>query len=136
MAYTPSPNKPGDTVAGPSGNPLPSSRSNFGNLRVDAGRNAMTGAQGNTFQTQDATGTPVTSPITVNTTQTLTVPLNAVSVLITSVTNAVQVSEDSTQSTFFSLPAGNPQWIDCANMQFIYLKTGSSTVVSTLWKIV
>lgn len=135
MTYTPSPLKPGNTIAGP-GYQTATSRSNFSNLRVDAGRNAMTGALGNTFQTQDATGTPVTSPITVNTTQTLTVPLNAVSVLITSVTNAVQVSEDSTQSTYFSLPAGNPQWFDCANQEFIYLKTASSTVVSTLWRIV
>jgi hypothetical protein len=135
MTYTPSPNKPGNTVAGP-GNATATSRSNFGNLRVDAGRNAMTGANGNTFQTQDGAASPVTSPITVNTTQTLTVPLNAVSVLIISVTNAVQISEDSTESTYFSLPAANAQWIDCANQEFIYLKTGSSTVVSTLWKIV
>jgi hypothetical protein len=134
MTYTPSPLKPGNTIAGP-GNATATSRSNFGNLRVDAGRNSMT-VVGNTFQTQDGAASPVTSPITVNTTQTLTVPLDAIQVLITSVTNAVQISEDSTQGTYFSLPAGNPQWIDCANQEYIYLKTGSSTVVSTLWKCV
>jgi hypothetical protein len=109
---------------------------NFGGLVNDGNRNAMTGVVGSTFQTQDATGTPVTSPATVNTTQTLVVPQNAVSVLIASVTNAVQVSEDSTQSAFFTLPAGNPQWFDCARQQNIYLKTGGSTVVSFMFKLV
>ena len=109
---------------------------NFGALRTDANRIALTGSTGNTFQTQDATGTPITSPITVNTTKTLAVPTGAVQLLIMSVTNAVQISEDSTNSTYFSLPAATPLWIDCAAMNNIYLTTGSSTVVSTLWKIV
>jgi len=96
----------------------------------------MTGAVGNIILTRDITGTPVTSPVTVNTTQTLTVPLNAVSCTIMSVTNAIQISEDSTQATYFSLPAGIPLTVDCADMKELYLKSGSSTVVSFMFKAV
>jgi len=129
MAYTPSANKSGNTIAGP-GNATATSRSNFGGLRVDANRVALTGSTANYMQSQDATGTPVTSPVTVNTTQTLVVPLNAVAVTICSVTNAVQVSEDSTQAAYFSLPAGTPFTFQCANQANVYLKTSGSTVVS------
>jgi len=124
MAYTPSPAKAKSTP------------SNFSGLRVDGNRVAMTGALGNSMQSQDAAGTPVTSPVTVNTTQTLVVPQGAVQVTIASVTNAVQVSEDSAQTAYFSLPAGVPWTFDCANQQNVYLKTGSSTVVSFQFKIV
>jgi hypothetical protein len=122
MSYTPSPRQ-SQTMA-----------TNFGTLRNDGNHKELD--HGNVFQTQDAAVSPVTSPITVNTTQTLTVPPNAVSVTLIGVTNAVQVSEDSTMSTYFSLPAGVPWEFDCADQAFIYLKVGSSTAVSTLWKIV
>ncbi len=108
----------------------------FGSLVNDANRNAMTGAVGNFIQTQDATGTPVTSPATVNTTQTLVVPTNAVSCTIVSTTNAVQVSEDSTSTASFALPAGVPWTFDCARLKNIYLKTGSSTVVNFYFTII
>jgi hypothetical protein len=96
----------------------------------------MTGAIGNQIQTQDATGTPVTSPVTVNTTKTLVVPANAVSLVVISTTNAVQVSEDSTQTAFFSLPAAIPWEFDCARVSNMYLKTGSSTTVNFYFKLV
>lgn len=121
MAYTPSPDK---TL-----NNHP-----FGGLVDDGNRIAM--PFGSNFQTIDATGTPVTSPATVNTTQTLVVPQNAVSCTIVSVTNPVQVSEDSTQAAYFTVPAGVPVTFDCARQQNIYLKTGGSTVVSFMFKTV
>lgn len=108
----------------------------FAGLKTDGNHVAMTGAVGNIILTRDITGTPVTSPVTVNTTQTLTVPLNAVSCTIMSVTNAIQISEDSTQATYFSLPAGIPLTVDCADMKELYLKSGSSTVVSFMFKAV
>jgi hypothetical protein len=109
---------------------------NFAGVKTDSNRVAMMGPTGNIIQTQDQTGTPVTSPVTVNTTKTLVVPDGAVSCTITSVTNAVQISEDSTQTAYFSLPAAQVLTFDCADMANIYLKTGSSTVVSFLFKIV
>ncbi len=108
----------------------------FGGLRSDANRNAMTGALGNFMQSQDATGTPVTSPATVNTTQTLIVPQGAVSITVISVTNPVQVSEDSTQAAYFALPAAIPWTFDVANQQNVYLKTSGSTVVSFYFTMV
>lgn len=124
MAYTPSANK------------IASTPSEFGGLRVDGNRVALTGAIANNMQSQDATGTPVNSPVTVNTTQTLVVPQNAVAVTICSVTNAVQVSEDSTQAAYFSLPAGTPFTFQCANQQNVYLKTSGSTVVSFQFQMI
>lgn len=82
------------------------------------------------ISTIDATGTPLTSPQTVNTTATLVVPATAITCTLVSVTNAVQVSEDSTQTAFFTLPAATPFTFPCARLTNIYLKTGSSTVVS------
>lgn len=108
----------------------------FGALVNDANRNAMTGALGNVMNTRDATGTPQNSPITVNTTATLVVPNNAVACTIVSTTNPVQVSEDSTQTASFSLPAAIPWTFDCSRMTNIYLKTSGSTVVNFYFTIV
>lgn len=105
-------------------------QNNFGGQVTDGNRIAMSSA--NTFVTQDATGTPQTSPLTVNTTSTIALPRNATRITIASVTNPVQVSEDSSQTAFFTLPAGVPWTFDCADMTAIYLKTASSTVVSFL----
>jgi hypothetical protein len=118
MAYTPSPMK------------SESGKTTFNSLVVDSNRVVMTGSLGNYFVTQDATASPVASPVTVNTSQTLTVPQNATRITVISVSNPVQVSEDSTQSEYFVIPAGTQMTFDCARQQFIYLKTASSTVVS------
>lgn len=111
-------------------------RSNFSGLVVDGNRIGMTGVLGSYMQSQDATDTPVTSPATVNTTQTLKVPTNAAQCTIVSTTNAVQVSEDSTQTAYFTLPSGVPWTFDCARLSYIYLKTGSSTVVNFYFNMV
>lgn len=123
MAYTQSPMK------------SKSNPDNFGGTRVDANRVAMNDF-GNYIQSVDATASPLSSPITVNTTATLTVPQGAVQVTIVSVTNPVQVSEDSTYSAYFSLPAAIPMTFDCANQQYVYLQTSGSTVVSFQFKMV
>ena len=107
---------------------------NFAGQKTDGNRVTM--PYGNIINTQDATGTPVTSPATVNTTQTLVVPQAAVQCTIVATTNPVQVSEDSTQAAFFTVPAGVIFTFDCADMANIYLKTGSSTVVNFLFNIV
>lgn len=119
------------------GNKLKSAPNNFSGLRNDGNRIAMTGVIGNNMQSQDATAvTPVTSPVTVNTTKTLVVPQGAAQITIVSVTNAVQVSEDSTQTAYFTLPAATPLTFDVANQQNVYLKTGGSTVVYFQFNIV
>lgn len=112
------------------------SPNNFGGLVTDGNRVAMTGAIGNIFQTQDATGTPVTSPVTVNTTKTLVVPSNAVSITVRSTTNDVQVSEDSSQTAYFTVPHDTLMEFDCARLANVYLKTGGSTVVNFVFNLV
>jgi hypothetical protein len=101
----------------------------FGSAVADGNRVALTNFP-NQFLTIDATGTPLTSPLTVNTTATLVVPLNAVSFTVLSTTNAVTVSEDSTSSASFSIPAGQQATLPCARQANIYLKAGVSTVVN------
>lgn len=107
---------------------------NFSGLRTDGNRVAM--LFGNTVLSQDATGTPVTSPTTVNTATTLICPTGAVQLTVSPVTNPVRVSEDSTSSAYFAVPAGAVYTLDCANMTSVYLSAGSSTVVSFQFKIV
>lgn len=113
-----------------------STPNNFAGVKTDGNRVAMMGPTGNIIQTIDGTGTPVNSPATVNTTQTLVVPQAAVQCTVCSVTNPVQISEDSTQTAYFTVPAAVPFTFDCADMANIYLKTASSTVVSFMFKIV
>lgn len=112
------------------------SPNNFGGLRNDGNKIALTGLVGNYIQTIDATGTPQNSPLTVNTTATLVIPQAAALVTICSTTNPVQISEDSTMTAYFTLPAGVPFTFDVANQQNLYLKTGSSTVVSFVFNMI
>lgn len=128
MAYNP-PTFRGDPAGGQTG-------STYSGLRTDGNRVALTGLVGNWLQTIDNTGTPNTSPLTVNTTATLAVPTQAAQCTIVSTTNAVQISEDSTMTAYFTLPAGVPWTFDCANMTNVYLKTGSSTVVNFLFNMI
>lgn len=129
MAYTPPTFKTKAQTA-PTGATPSVIASNFGNLQTDAQRSPMTGVLGNYSQSQDAAASPVVSPVTVTTTQTLKVPQGAAICNIISTTNAVQVTEDSSFTATFSVPAGQIYAYNCANQQFVYLKVGSSTVVN------
>lgn len=118
----------------PSGNKLKTTPNDFNGQVSDGNRISI--GKGSNIQTQDATASPVISPLTVNTTATLKVPQSAVAIVIVSTTNAVQVSEDSTQGEYFTLPAGMIWQFDCARQQDIYLKTGSSTTVNFYFVVV
>lgn len=106
----------------------------FGGAVTDGNRTGLTGFA-NQMQTVDITASPNASPLTVNTTAILLVPLNAVSVTIISTTNAVQVSEDSTQTAYFTLPAATIMTFPCARQANVYLKTASSTVVNFFFNL-
>lgn len=109
---------------------------NFGGLRNDGNRIPLTGATGNTFFTEDVTASPIVSPVTVNTATTLTVPQNAISLTVCSVTNAVRVSETADSTSYFAVPAATPFTFDVANQQYVYLTTSGSTVVSFQFKLI
>lgn len=119
MAYTP---------------PVYKTSTPFGGAVTDGNRTGLT-AFPNQMQVIDAAASPNASPLTVNTTATLVVPLNAVSITIISTTNAVQVSEDSTETAYFTLPAATAMTFPCARQANVYLKTGSSTVVNFFFEL-
>jgi len=103
-------------------------------MRVDGQHAPM--LVGNGIQTQDATGTPVTSPIAVSNSvaTTLVVPNSAIRFHIIPLTNTVNVSEVSGLTTYLTAPTGTITTIECANMANIYLKanTGAATG-TTFW---
>lgn len=101
----------------------------YGNLPISGENYKITGFIGSNPQSIDATGTPQNSPLTVNTTATIVVPQKALQCLLASPTT-FQVSEDSTQTAFFNVPANIIYAVDCFRLPKIYLKTASSQVVS------
>lgn len=118
MAYTPSPYRQ-------------KKETSFSGLIMDGNRNALTGALGNGFVTQDATASPVGSPLAMSgSVQTLTVPSNATTITINPTTAVVKVSEDSTMSVYFTVPVGASQSFPCARQEFIYLEGTSPDVVN------
>ena len=107
-----------------------STPNDFGGLRADANRVAMTGALANYMQSYDATGTPVYSPISNGSASglVLTVPQGAVSIniYIASSVTAV-VGEDSTYTYGMFVPTATLVNFQCANQQYIYIKPSSGT---------
>lgn len=104
----------------------------FGNLRRDGSKQPLTGALGNGIQTTDATSTPQTSPLTVTTSAvvTLVAPDDAMNVLITSLTNTLNISEVSNMASYFTLPVNTPITLECGLQKNFYLEsnTGNATV--------
>jgi hypothetical protein len=127
MSYTPSPRQ--------SSNPTLYMPTNFGPMRQDP--NKRTIDEANVFQTQDATASPVTSPVTLGSgTTTLTTPPAARAIYITPITDPVQVSEDSTMSTYDLVPAGTKWRYPCADQVYVYLKGTSSALVYIAFEVV
>ena len=107
----------------------------FGNLPESGQLTKMTGAVGSNFMTVDGTGTPVVSPVTVNTTtQTITVPQNALSIKVSAPT-AFTFTEDSSYTAGFSVPANVILSFDVWRQQYVYFKTTSSIAISFAFKI-
>jgi len=106
----------------------PNLASNFSNLQVDGGRNALTGLVGNFMQSKDAAESPVYSPISngSGTGLTLKVPQNAAQFRINGNVSCV-VGEDSTYTYGHLAPADTDTVFDCANQQYIYLKPSNGT---------
>ena len=84
--------------------------------------------RGNKVSTVDGATSPVSSPLAVDTTtiKTLTVPSNAVALVI-SASVALRVSEDSDMSSYFVLPADTPLVLDVANEDYVYVRGDSAS---------
>lgn len=100
----------------------------FGSLVSDQNRIGMTGYSANFTISQDATASPVTSPVTNMSASgvTLTVPANAVSLTINS-TVSIQIGEDSSYAQGLNIPANTLYTYPCARQSFVYLKPSNGT---------
>ena len=119
----------------------PDQLSNFNNLVVDGSHVGMTGALGSGFQTTDATGTPVVSPVTVSNAgvTTIIVPASAIQVTVIAITNTVNVSEaDATVATkYFTVPTGVPITFEVARLSKFYMKAnGGASTLSFFFNVV
>lgn len=120
MAYTPSPRKSKSAV------------NNFAGQATDANRVAMN--YGNAMVSQDATGTPVVSPVTNMSASgvTLTVPQNAVRFTINS-TVACLVGEDSSFAQGINTLANTFATFDVAQQATISIKPSSGTNTTSFY---
>ena len=84
--------------------------------------------RGNKISTVDGAASPVSSPLAVDTTtiKTLTVPSNAVALVI-SASVALRVSEDDEMNSYFILPADTPVVLDVANEDYVYVRGDSAS---------
>lgn len=106
----------------------------YGNLPTSGQFTKMTGFIASNIQTVDATGTPVTSPVTVNGAKTLVIPEMALQCQLSAGT-AFDISDDSTHAAFFTIPANAIHTVDCWRMPKLYLNTGSSIAISFAFKM-
>lgn len=100
----------------------------FGSLARDDNRVPIMTGDG--FQTQDATGTPQTSPLTVpaqsSSITTITIPTSAAEMVMVSDVN-LRISEESTVADrYFVLPAAYVLAVSVANRDVIYLAGDSA----------
>lgn len=107
--------------------------SNFAGMAADGNRVAMTGAIGSGMMTQDATGTPVTSPATVSNlaVTTINIPANAVQMVVNvGSASAVNFSEksDASAQVFQIQSTDGIQYIDVARQSVIYMKAATASV--------
>jgi hypothetical protein len=120
MAYTPSARKTKSAV------------NNFAGQAVDGNRVAM--GYGNAMVSQDATGTPVVSPVTnmSGSGVTLVIPQNAVRFTINS-TVACLVGEDSSFAQGINTVANVPMTFDIAQQATISVKPSSGTNTTSFY---
>lgn len=128
------------TVKSPAGGSASTTgeRSHYANQPMDGARVAIQGIA-NGIQTTDATGTPVTSPVTLSSSgsKTLNTPESAIEVIVsnTGATNSMTVSEVSSGSSY-TLNSGQTITIPCANMSALYTASSSGTTYSFMYLIV
>lgn len=107
---------------------------NFGPLAKSANQSDI--QVGSSFQTQDNTGTPQTSPLAYTTSLvTLVVPDNATQFIFTAST-AINISELSTMARYYTQPINTPMTIDCSRLQNIYLQSGTGGTLNFMFKTV
>lgn len=110
----------------------------YANQPIDGARIAIQGI-GNGIQTTDASGTAVTSPVTLSSTATtLNTPDDAVTVTIknSGATNSMTISEVSGSASAYTLLTGESVTLDCGDMGKLYLVSSSGTSCDFFYTIV
>lgn len=112
-----------------------SSNSLAGNIIRDGSRTPIQVA--GSFQTNDSTGTPQTSPLTVSTSVvTLVVPDNAIQVSFLPLSADMRVSELVGMGQYDVVRQNTKEVISCAKMQNIYVKRDAAADVSLNFKFI
>lgn len=91
-------------------------------------RDGSTGAIqiGSTFQTNDATGTPLVSPLTYTTgVTTLIIPDNAVEIILAPSTN-LRVSELQSMAQYYVIPSGQAEALGVSKQTNVYIQGDSA----------
>jgi len=93
--------------------------------------------QANAFQTTDASSSPQSSPLSLDgtSTYTLTVPTNAVQLKLFPTVD-LDVSEDSSMSNYFQIAANSVVTIPVADVDKVYVKSGSSGSLYFMFELV
>lgn len=109
--------------------------SHFNTLAVDGAHQVLQGIIGSGFQTQDATATPLVSPLSVSTAITLNVPDSAAefNVLVTTAPLLVSESKSDVSTNYVSVPTGMLITFDVAKLSKLYLKGSGGTAVVSFW---
>ena len=112
-------------------------QSHYMNQPMDAARVAIQGI-GNGIQTEDATATAVTSPVTLGAagTKTLTTPESAVQLTINNTGAAAMTISEVSSGSSFTLNNGQSQTFDCGNMGDVYTASTTGTTYSFFYTIV
>jgi hypothetical protein len=107
------------------------SPNDFGPMALDSNKQAIQVASG--IQTQDATGTPVTSPMTIPTATitTINVPTNASKFHLIPLAHSINISEKSDMSIAFTAPSGVEVVIPCVRQSVIYLQANTGDAVGS-----
>lgn len=86
---------------------------------------------GSTIATKDNSGTPKNSPFTLTGGIDIIVPpLNAVEFIVNPLTTSLQISEDSTMTTYDVIATSTKESVPCAKMTAIYIRGTNGNVVN------
>lgn len=118
----------------------PAQEDNFANMQRDASRSPLNVSNG--IQTQDVTGTAVTSPVTLatNAVTTINIPVNAITMTITSKSFSTLFSEaianaslSSWSANYAEVPVGTSVTIGVAKQSVIYLLGGTGAAITSFF---
>lgn len=114
--------------------PTINSSAPFGNLPKSGEESPMTSVVGSYLSSVDGSASPKTSPQTFSGNLTLAVPKMALQLLVCSPTT-FNITEDSSYTAYFAVPANFIYTYDCWKISNVYLQTATSQAVSYQFRV-